>query len=39
MMTRDKAMGRTIAIDRLTGGFEYVGPAMDRARAKELLSA
>lgn len=38
MMTRDKALGRTIAIDRLTSGFEYVGPPMDRALAKELLN-
>lgn len=37
MMTRDKAMGRSIAIARLTAGFEYVGPPMERARAKELL--
>lgn len=39
MMTPGTAMGRTIANDRLTSGFEYVGPMMDRARAKELFSA
>jgi ABC-type ATPase involved in cell division len=35
MMDRD-ALGATIAIDRLTAGFEYVGPVMDRALARQL---
>lgn len=37
MMARDKRFGRTIAIDRLSAGFEYVGPAMDRETARALL--
>lgn len=37
-MARDKRLGSSIAIDRLTAGFEYVGPLMDRAQAKALLS-
>lgn len=35
MMTRD-VMGSTIANDRYTAGFEYVGPMMDKAQAETL---
>jgi energy-coupling factor transporter ATP-binding protein EcfA2 len=35
MMDRD-ALGATIAVDRLTAGFEYVGPVMDKALARQL---
>jgi GNAT superfamily N-acetyltransferase len=38
MMARDHKFGATIAIDRLSSGFEYVGPAMDREKAKRLLN-
>jgi hypothetical protein len=37
-MARDHKFGATIAIDRLSSGFEYVGPAMDREKAKRLLN-
>lgn len=37
MMSRDKAFGASIAIARLSAGFEYVGPPMDRAAARLLL--
>ena len=38
MMARDRAFGRSIAIDRLSAGFEYIGPAMDKELAKKLLN-
>jgi hypothetical protein len=39
MMSRDRAFGASIANDRLSAGFEYIGPAMDREKARELLNA
>lgn len=36
MMSRDRAFGSSIANDRLSSGFEYIGPAMDREKAKRL---
>lgn len=38
MMSRDHAFGAKIANDRLSSGFEYVGPAMDRDEARRLLN-
>lgn len=38
MMSRDRAFGSTIAIDRLSAGFEYIGPAMDRDAARRLFN-
>lgn len=37
MMSRDRKFGASIAIDRLSAGFEYIGPAMDKEAAKALL--
>jgi len=37
MMSRDRKFGASIAIDRLSAGFEYIGPAMDRDVARALL--
>lgn len=37
MMARDKRLGASIALDRLTAGFEYIGPPMNRDDAKQLL--
>jgi len=37
MMSRDKQFGSKIAIDRLSAGFEYIGPEMDRDMARKLL--
>lgn len=37
MMARDRAFGATIAVARLSAGFEYIGPAMDRTAARALL--
>lgn len=36
-MSRDRKFGASIAIDRLSAGFEYIGPAMDKEAAKALL--
>jgi len=37
MMSRDRKFGASIAIDRLSAGFEYIGPPMDREKARALL--
>ena len=39
MMSRDRKFGASIAVDRLSAGFEYIGPAMDREDAKRLFSS
>lgn len=38
MMSRDHKFGASIAIDRLSAGFEYIGPEMDREKARALLN-
>jgi GNAT superfamily N-acetyltransferase len=38
MMARDHRFGSTIAIDRLSSGFEYIGPAMPKEEARRLFS-
>lgn len=34
---QDKSTNKTIAVSRLTAGFEYVGPSFDPAQSKQLL--